>query len=445
MDIKFSYGRDRIELHVPQETIVYKTAFPPAAASAEEAVLEAVRNPVGSTPLQQALQQQRGKGKVVIVVSDNTRPIPYSAFLPALLSEIENGGVAREEIIVLVATGAHRPTTSREKMERFGPEILGSYCIVDHACDADSLLVAMPCPSWSGASVKVNRYYVEAGFRITTGLVEPHFMAGFSGGRKSICPGLCALETVRNFHGPKFQEDPRACNANLAGNPLHEEALSVARMVGIDFSIEVVLDTNRKVVRAFAGQFEQAHSKAVQFTTSFACVPVEEEADVVVTSSGGYPLDDTFYQCVKGFVSCLPAVRKEGTIIALGQCSEGVGSSEYTGLMRRYEGKWKQFLDDIMAPDFFVKDQWQFQMHTRALEKVGEEHLHFVTESLTESVLSQLPVNGASVPRSVVGQSVQEILDHVLLPGETLAVFPEGPYCVPICTGKEQVLPGAFY
>jgi nickel-dependent lactate racemase len=362
-------------------------------------------------------------------VSDVTRPIPYASFLRELLADVEAAGVGRDAITVLIATGLHRPSTAVERREMFGDAVVDSCRIVDHRADDDASLVELETRTASGASVRINRRFVEAGFRITTGLVEPHFMAGFSGGRKAVCPGLASLATVRNFHGAEFLANPAARNANLDGNPLHEEALSVARAVGVDFAVDVVLDQRRRVVRAFAGDIEAEHAAACEFARECACRTVAEPADVAVTSCGGYPLDATFYQCVKGIVSCLPAVRPGGEIIAFGGCSEGIGSDDYTRVMRSYAGRWRAFLDDIRRSGVFVRDQWQLQMHCRALDRVGQNGLHFATPGLTAETLVDLSVTGHHA--SDVAATVQGQIDRAVASGRTLAAFPEGPYCAP--------------
>jgi nickel-dependent lactate racemase len=206
-------------------------------------------------------------------------------------------------------------------------------------------------------------------------------------------------------------------------------------MAGVDFSLNVVLDSARRVVRAFAGEIEAAHEAACRFVRGAACPRVERPADVVVTSCGGSPLDATFYQCVKGLVSCLPAVKPGGTIIALAGCSEGVGSPEYSGLMRRYSGAWRRFLDDIRRPGFFVKDQWQFQMHARALEKVGEEKIIFITPGLGREELRTLSVSGIHAPggASAVAREVGEAIERARRAGaRSFAAIPDGPYCAPM-------------
>ncbi len=433
MEVTFPYGKDEVVLEVPSRVAVYESRFPRPAAGAAATVLRAVRGPIAAAPLRKALGARRAGG-VAIVVSDATRPVPYAGFLPDLLGEVEAAGVAREEITLLVATGMHRPTTLAEREEMYG-QAAAEYRVVDHAGADEAALVELPGRSWAGSRVRLSRLYVEAGFRLLTGLVEPHFMAGFSGGRKAVCPGLCSLDAIRSFHGGEFMADPRARNANLAGNPCHEESLSIARMAPPDFCLNVVMNGDRQVVRAFAGGLEGAHAEACRFVCDCACPTVGAEADVVVTSSGGHPLDGTFYQCVKGLVSCLPAVRQGGTVISFGACSEGIGSPEYAGLMAAYAGRWRDFLADIRKPGAFMKDQWQLQLHARALEKVGQDSLHFVSDGLSQEDLAPLSVHGHAVEAGSVGKEVQELLDRSVAAGRGVAVIPEGPYCAPLAPG----------
>lgn len=432
MNVTFLYDREKLTLNLPDDALVYQSHFPEPEASAGELVFQTLEKPFGAPSFEETLKKRRA-GKVVIVVSDITRPIPYFSFLPQMLARIEAAGVPRGEILLLVATGMHRVSTKAEHVEMFGEFVANHYAITDHRAEERNELVEVPGKSWSGNAIKLNRHLVEAGFRIATGLVEPHFMAGFSGGRKAICPGCSALETVRNFHGESFLANPRACNANLDGNPLHLESLSVAKALGVDFTLNVVLNDNRQVVKAFGGELEAAHEAACKFVKSCACPTVEKEADVVVTCSGGYPLDATFYQCGKGFVSCLPAVKPQGKIIAFGGCTEGIGSPEYTATMFEFGGgRWPQFLKHIRNPGVFVKDQWQVQMHCRTLAKIGEGNLCFVTSGLDAERLKKLSVNPFAVARNAVQATVQTMIDESAASGKTIAVFPEGPYCAPV-------------
>jgi lactate racemase len=430
MRASLSCGTDRVQINVPEDSVLYKSAFPSNQTSAFELIRDALSRPIGKEPLSIALQSRK-KGDVVIVVSDITRPIPYSSFLQVLFKELDDAGVKKEEVLILIATGMHRPSTDLERRSMFGEEAM-SYRMIDHFADNENELLKLDGQSWSGAPVKLNKHYVNAGFKIITGLVEPHFMAGYSGGRKSVCPGLADLGTLRNFHGYSFLSNPLARNGNLEGNPLHQEALSIARFAGVDYSLNVVLDNERNVAAAFAGSLEAAHQQACLFVKTCSCREVTNRADIVITSSGGYPLDATFYQCVKGMVSCLPAVKEGGTILAFGGCSEGVGSEEYCSVMKRYSGRWEAFLAAIANEKCFTKDQWQFQMHTRALNKVGLANLHFLSHRLDSAQIEMLSVTGHALRNETISKRLQTLFDSMYTEGMTVALFPEGPYCVPI-------------
>lgn len=429
MKVEFLYDKQTIGIAVPEHAFVYESDYPEPSAPAEEVVRTALEEPIGAPTLADALRTRR-PGDVVVAVSDATRPVPYTRFLPELLGVIESAGVQQSEILILIATGMHRPSTSEEREEMFGREVVDRYRIVDHRAEADDELTAVDGVSWSGSRARVNRHFMSAGFRIVTGLVEPHFMAGFSGGRKTVCPGLVSLETIQKFHGEAFLADPKATNATLDGNPCHEESLSVARLVGVDYCVNVVINRNREVVGAYAGDMECVHEAACRFVSECACREVVAEADVVVTSSGGYPLDSTFYQCVKGFVSCLPAVKPGGTVIALGACRREIGSAEYAGIMKEHGSQWQDFLEHIKQPGVFTKDQWELQVHAKALAKVGQENLHFVSSGLSGEQLATLAVNGVSVSSDAVASAMQRLVDAAVEDGKTVAVFPEGPYCV---------------
>lgn len=431
MKIELHYGINQLILDVPKHTMVYQSNYKLTNKTAAEMLLESTSNPVSGNTLT-GLLQSRKAGRVVIVVSDFTRPIPYTDFLPELIDEIESSGVTKDEITILVATGMHRASTPVEHMKMFGKKVAGHYHIVDHDCENEAELQELEGQSWSGSKVKLNKHYVQAGFRIITGLIEPHFMAGFSGGRKAICPGLVALNAVRKFHGYQFLSHPNASSTVLKDNPCHDENTSIARMCPPDFAINVVLNNHKKVNNIISGELFDSHLKAVDYVKDACCPTVTESADLVITSSGGYPLDATFYQCVKGFVNCLPAVKPQGEIISFGSCIEGIGSPEYTELMKKYSGNYLQFIDDIKTGRIFVKDQWQFQMHIRTLEKVGLHNLHFYTSAIPNDELSQLSVNPHSMPADQIETAIQKQINRAVEEGKRIAIFPEGPYCSPV-------------
>lgn len=447
MKAGFLYGRGTVEVKVPDDAIVYESQYPEPGSRASDIVAQALAGPLGdSRPFAEALAVRR-PGPVVVVVSDITRPVPYTKFLASMLASIESAGVARGEILVLVATGMHRTSTPEERLEMLGPEVAGRYRVADHSADDEATHEELPGASRSGNRVRLDRRYLTAGFRMTTGLVEPHFMAGYSGGRKAVFPGLADLASISRFHGYEILSNERARNCLIDENPCHEEALSVALLAPPDFTLNVVLNRARSVVAAFAGGLEPAHAAACEFVRKCACPAVKHEADVVVTSCGGYPLDATFYQCVKGMVSCLPAVRTGGTILTLGSCSEGVGSEPYRRVMAKYAGagRWRTFLADIARPGVFTKDQWEFQMQCRALAKVGEEGVALVTDGLDAATVAGLSVRGVAVAAGQVAGAADRVaaaaqreVDRVLIksPGARVAVFPEGPYCAPVAKDR---------
>ena len=434
MLVDIPYNNRHIEIRVPDDATVYRTSYREPETDARELVLKAVRNPVECPPLSETLRTS-GAQSVVIVVSDITRPIPYADFLDAVLEEIEIAAVPRDNILLLIATGMHRPSTAAEREHMFGPEVCERYRIIDHHAEKTDELATISGTSYAGRPIELNRYFTGADFRIVTGLVEPHVMAGFSGGRKAICPGLCSLETVKAFHSFTFLDSPSARNGSLERNPLHYEALSIARQAKVGFCINLVLDRERRLVDAVAGDLEASHKITCKLVSKHACPPVEQEKDVVLTSCGGYPLDATFYQCVKGMSSCLPTVRREGVVVSIGSCSEGIGEIEYQNIMYEYSGRWREFLSHLQSNDNTIKDQWEFQMQTKVLRHVGDDNLIFVTDGLSASDLNRLSVNGLHASKGHMQERVQELLDGFIREGRSLAVIPEGPYCTPITQG----------
>ena len=428
MQIEMPFHTKTITVNLPDKATILRTSYPEPENGPAESVELALRQPVVSPPLSDLIKSRR-PGHIVIVVSDITRPIPYPAFLPNFIDQIEAAGVTHEDILILIATGMHRLSTEAERLEILGQSIVSNYRIEDHMADASDLLEC-PIKSWSGNIVKLNRRFVEAGFRIVTGLVEPHFMAGFSGGRKAVCPGLASLETVQQFHGYDFLANPRADNARLEGNPCHLEALSVARAVGVDFSLNVVLNHKREIIRAYTGELDAAFRVACEFVQKHANPVLDQEYDVVLTSSAGYPLDTTFYQCIKGLTSVLPAVKSGGHMISIGGCAEGIGSENYKKLLFKYADNYKKFLQDISSTKEVLKDQWQFQMQTRALEKIGADHIHFFTDAIKQDELDQLSCHGISTTN--VQDAVQRKINEFVEQGKSICATPEGPYCSPV-------------
>jgi lactate racemase len=431
MKTSLAYGKGKIEIEVSDNSDIYESDFPELKIGPMEIIRQSIHNPINSLNLQQALKKRKNN-KVVIVVSDVTRPIPYANFLQCILDEIETAGIDRSNITILIANGMHRISTENDRLEILGIDICNKYKIIDHDCEDKKNLLKIEGKSKFGRDIFLNRYLVEAGFKIVTGLVEPHYMAGFSGGRKSICPGLVSLKTIQIFHGFEILNNKKTLNASLKDNPCHEESLSIAKAAKIDFSVNIVLNKERQITNSFAGELETAHAAACDFVIKYACPKINKEYDIVITSSGGYPLDATFYQVAKGIVSCMPIVKKNGVIISIGKCSEGIGSVEYKDTMFKYSEDWRKFIRDIKATDIVIKDQWQLQMQTHALEKIGKSNLYFASDTFSKSDLSKLNVNPICAEKGKIVDAIQKLLNSLIEKNTTVAVFPDGPYCAPI-------------
>ncbi|HEX8204265.1 MAG TPA: nickel-dependent lactate racemase [Isosphaeraceae bacterium] len=418
--VTLDYGRTGLEVELPADRVVgpLEIRSVPALDDAAGAVAAALEAPIGTPALRELA---RGRRSACILVCDITRPVPNETILRPVLGVLHEAGLAREDVRLLVATGLHRPSTAAEKLEMLGPEIAGAYRVEDHhgtRAEDHTYLGTTPAgvPAW------IDTRYVAAELKIATGLIEPHLMAGYSGGRKLICPGIAALETVRHWHSPRFLEHPKADCGFLDGNPVHEENTRIARMAGCDFIVNVTLDRDRRVTSVVAGDMEAAFLEGVRFVEKVVTVPVPHPVDVVVTSAAGYPLDATFYQSIKGMTGCLPIVKQGGTIILAARLSEGIGSAEFQAMLREHP-TLEGFMERILGRDFFVLDQWQVEELAKVRRRA---RVKYVTEGLPASVLSGLFVEPAPSVEAAVADALTEYG-----PGAQVAVIPAGPYVLP--------------
>ena len=421
MKVELNYGRGKLAVEIDEGRVAGVLSKKPAAVikHPEQAILAALEHPIGCSPLSVLC----GPGKsACVVVSDITRPVPNSVILPVLLGYLESNGVRRPDITLLIATGMHRPCEGEELVELLGKEIADSYNIVSHNPDRESTLEHMGFSS-RGMEIKVNKTYAGADIKILTGLIEPHFMAGYSGGRKSICPGISSLESLRFSHGIECLEHASATNCVLAGNPFHDEALEAAKAAGCDFIVNVVLDEDRAITAVFAGDMEAAHHAGCEFVDRHFKARVSAPAEVVLTSNAGYPLDIDFYQTVKGLVGALPAVAGGGTIIIASRCPEALGSERFKGLLEELKAckDHREFLDAHL--ENFVPEQWQVQKLIHVLEKAK-----FMIFS--EGLSKEQAELGSGEKIDSIKQGL-ELAFQRLGPDAKVVVIPEGPYVVP--------------
>src|SRR5262249_41752647 len=387
-------------------------------ANPPSAIVDALNKPIGTPPLSQIA---RGRRDACILVCDITRPVPDRLILPPLLRTLEQEGIARRDILILIATGLHRPNEGAELREMLGHDIAAQYRVENHhgkALDEHDYLGETP----NGVPVWLDKRYLRADLRITTGLIEPHLMAGYSGGRKGICPGIAALETVKVWHGPRFLEHPKADCGYLDGNPVHEENTRIAKMAGCDFIVNVCLDGQRRITWVGAGDMEQAWLEGVRFVEHAVRVPVAQPLDIVVTSCAGYPLDTTFYQAVKGMTGALPIVKRGGTIILAASLTEGLGSPEFQRVMAE-NPDLKTFKQRILGEDYFVMDQWQLEELAKVVERCK---VKVVTQGLTAETLRRCYVGPAPSVEDAVAACLREYGSSA-----RIGVIPKGPYVLP--------------
>ena len=412
----------------------------------------ALNAPIGSRTLP-AILLSKGKPAaeltVCITTSDITRPVPYkgdSGILPPLLAILHEAGVRREN----VGTGTHRPSSPAEKVTMFGEDVAARYRIVDHVCDDAAALVGIGRTA-SGTEIQINRTFYEADVKIATALVESHFMAGASGGRKAVCPALVSRKTIERFHSAQFLDSPLATNLVLEGNPCHEEALEIAKRCGVDFIVNTVLNRRLQLLEVFAGDLVLAHAKAVELLRNIVAIPVEEEFDVVLTH-GGY-VGINHYQIAKAAVNALPVVRPGGTII-LAACErddDSIGPLTYRTLLHllKLQGPGG-YMSALLNPGWtFTKDQWEPQMWAKVLDKVGEEGLVYCSAILSpkehlivpgragwDYLPADSPKDGMDKARTMVQNAIVHAVKSSRSKGAAprLAFIKEGPYAVPVRT-----------
>ncbi len=420
IDLRYGKGTHRLELDPAWDVTVIRKPEMPPLADPVAAVRAALAAPVGARPLAEAA---RGAKSACILVCDITRPVPNGLFLPLLVRELMDAGIPAAGITILVATGLHRPNEGAELAELVGdPWVMRTVCVANHYARNDADHVDLGATA-RGTPVKLDRRFVEADMRIATGLVEPHFMAGYSGGRKVIAPGVAHKDTITTFHSARFMSHPRAANCVLEGNPLHEEQLEIMRMLGGALALNTVIDEHRKLSFVNFGEVVHSHLLAVEFIRRYAVVPVERRFSTVVTSAAGYPLDKTYYQTVKGMVAPIDILAPGGDLLIVSECAEGMGSPEYVEAQRRLLGLGPDgFLADISAKRHADIDEWQTQMQLKPM-RAGTVHLY--SEKLAAAAWGLTGVHKMASVAEAIRASVRRSGDaHI-------AVIPEGPYVVP--------------
>ena len=415
-EIRLPYGRKTLQPALPTERVtqVIKSrieSYAPAG-DPDSLIEEAMRHPIGSPRL---CELAKGKQNVVILASDHTRPVPSRLIIPPMLREIREGA-PDAKVTILVATGCHRETSKEELREKFGEEIFFSEEIVVHDCDRSPTVRLGTLPS--GQELAINRIASEADLLVAEGFIEPHFFAGYSGGRKSVLPGIAAREVVLGNHNGAFIADPCSRTGILEGNPIHRDMIFAARAAKLSYIVNVVLNGAHEVIYAVAGDCEEAHEQGCAFLASH-CGMEAESADIVITTNGGYPLDQNVYQSVKGMTAAESVVREGGVIIMLSACNDGTGGDSFYHHFKDHEdlrALLREF-EETPAQNTQV-DQWQSQILARVLTKAS---VIFISEMPDEIVR-----DFHMIPAKTVEEALA-IADGLLGTTDgTIAVIPDG-------------------
>ena len=414
--VHFDYGTEKIRYEFPNERLLGKLTSEMHHYHPQDTewnlVKHSLEHPI-ATPKLSVMAQ--GKQNVVVIDSDHTRPVPSKIIIPQILEEIRKGN-PEADITILISTGTHRGTTKDELLAKFGEDILNNEKIVVHDADESELVYLGKLPS--GGELHVNKMAVDADLLVGVGFIEPHFFAGFSGGRKSLMPGVCKRETVMYNHNAEFISHPKARTGILDGNPIHTDMLYAARLAGLDFICNVVINSDKEVIYSVAGDMDLAHRKGAAFLAD-RCQVESVNADIAISSNGGYPLDQNIYQAVKGMTAAEATVKKGGVIIMIAKSNDGHGGEEFHKMFAE-EPSAEKLMERFMSTpkEETPQDQWQSQIFARVLMHAN---VIYVSDAPDEMVKDLHMIPASSLEEAM--KKAEEILGN---PNATIAAIPDG-------------------
>jgi nickel-dependent lactate racemase len=417
--IKLAYGKEGLDIHLPDNLNVtaVESKHVPAVANQVGAVRDALRHPIAAKTLKNSV---KSSDKVAIVFNDITRPTPYHIILPALLDEL--GHVPDEHIVLLNATGSHRPNTEAELRAILGDAIVSRFRIIQNdALDPGSHIFAGTTES--GNEIWLHKEYVESDMRILTGFIEPHFFAGFSGGGKACMPGLALLETILKNHSVKNLDAPKATWNITCGNPVWEEITEAVSIVQPVFLLNVTLNRDKQITGVFTGDLKESHRQGCLFARQNTMIPVKEPYDIVISCNSGYPLDLNLYQSIKGISAAAQIVKEGGSIIMAADCWDGIPEhGEYARLLREAESP-EHYLKTIRTPGFSVRDMWQAQIQALLLLKAN---VYFYSNNLSDEQITGAMLRPCHSIEATVDKLIREYGQYA-----SICILPEGPQSIP--------------
>ena len=429
MKIELAYGKRGLTIDLPgDQTSIIEPQFIPGLPDELGAIRAALRNPIGTLPLRKSIEPGQNIG---ISVCDITRPMPSKIILPVILNELKH--IHPSNITIFIATGTHRKNTHSELLSMLGEQPMGGgYNIVNHdAFNRDNLTEVGVTKE--NIPILLNSDWIKKDFKITTGFVEPHFFAGFSGGPKMIAPGLAGFETIMKLHDSDMISNPNSKWGITHGNPIHDSIREIATLFPSDFTLDVTINKHRKITSVYAGEMFQVHKAACEFAHSTAMIEVPEPFDIVVTTNSGYPLDMNLYQAVKGMSAAHQIVKKDGSIICAAECSDGIPNHGSYGEILKSQASPQSLIDMIESSDYQKHDQWQVQIQA-SIQMENDVYLKSDNLSIDQIVGAHL------LPVDDVSMKVSELLSQKY-PNGTVCVLPEGPQTIPFLSGVGRGAP----
>ncbi|MHA1337999.1 MAG: nickel-dependent lactate racemase [Promethearchaeota archaeon] len=425
--MKFYYGKEEIDINV--ESYKNVDIFYPEKQIPIENPIECIRNaiqkPINSKSLKNIVKEKitSKEKKICIVVSDATRPVPSNLILKALILELEEYGIYKEQIIILIATGLHRKSREDELKRIIGKDLYNNLKIIDHDAKDDRNLINLGIAS-DGTPILINKIYYKSAVKILTGYVEPHFFFGFSGGRKSIVPGIVGAKTIQINHSAKNINSKFSRFGIYEKNPLHKNALEISQRVGVDFIINVCINENHEITKVAAGDLITAHKMLVEYQLKKIFRKIEKPYDIVLCGNGGYPLDLNLYQAVKSMALGELAVKEGGTIISINECSDGIGIGQDKFKELIFSGMSPKLIHEkILNNEIIVPDQWEIQILCRILMK----NEIYMISSLKENEIGNIGLKYAETPEEAINKAIKKHgKDYRIL------VLPNGPNIIPL-------------
>lgn len=422
MKVNFKYGTEGLtfELSNSLNSKILKARSEEIISSVVEAIKNKINNPIGTLSLTKLISKISPLNKICIVISDATRPAPSKIMLTAIIEVLEENGVRDDQIRILIATGLHRKSRNDELERIIGRDFLKRFEFIDHKAENSDDLKFLG-DTEEGSPIYINKYYLESNFKIITGYVEPHFFAGFSGGKKSIVPGIAGAETIKANHSAKNISSPYARFGVFKENPLHKNSIEISKKAGVDFCVNVCINDQHLITKIAAGDFEKVHEFLVNYQLKQVFQEIDEQYDIVICGNGGFPLDINLYQAVKSMALGELAVKEGGYIISVNEMSDGVGHEKFRELL--FCGRTpKEIYNDIVSEKIKVADQWEIQILTRVLQKARI----IVVSNLSEDQIGNIGLIYAKTIEDAIKTALNELGQNA-----KILVLPDGPLVLP--------------